>query len=263
MPEENAQNEEYETIPLDISHLTEGKTFTMSWPPEPIWSISSIDEAKLAKTGKKLLELADRWLALADRLDSDALPEILPTRPFQKLNGRKIAEALPCEAVFTTAKHKKHIVATYGCSASIAVGGYDSVNKIAFIVHFARTREVVECGGKIHQNIDRIAKKKITTPIQLHLRGGIKDCSEEVIQAIKVWMTMRSDLPMKIVSEDILSNGVRKSLLINAKTGKPSEYHPLRNPQARKITTVILKRVIRGAYIPNIRVAFRPKVKDI
>lgn len=53
-----------------------------------------------------------------------------------RLDGEEIAETLQSEASFTKATDKKPIVATYGCGPCVALGGYDTVNKIAFIVHF-------------------------------------------------------------------------------------------------------------------------------
>lgn len=127
------------------------------------------DDDSMAEPG--LLKIADRLQEYVDRLEFDhRIPSIKPST--KKLKSHKIAEALQSEAAFTTAKQKKHIVATYGCGPCVAVGGYDRINKIAFVVHFATAKEVRECGGQIFYNIARLAKKKITKPIKIHLRGG-------------------------------------------------------------------------------------------
>lgn len=210
-----------------------------------------------------LLRIADRLQEYVDRLEFDhRIPSMKP--PTKKLKSHKIAEALQSEATFTTAKHKKHIVATYGCGPCVAVGGYDRINKIAFIVHFATAEEVRKCGGQILYNIASLAKKKITKPIKIHLRGGVKGQSEETIKAIKTWMERREDLPMKVASEDILASGMDlggKSLAISAKTGKVFEYDPLLNPKSRKITDKIVAHALMSAFIPDIRISHRPKLK--
>ncbi len=190
------------------------------------------------------------------------IPSIKP--PTKKLKSHKIAEALQSEAAFTTAKHKKHIVATYGCGQSVAVGGYDRINKIAFVVHFVTAKEVRECGGQILYNIARLVKKKITKPIKIHLRGGVKGLSEETVKAIKMWMGRREDLPMKVASEDILASEMSfgvKSLAISAKTGKVFEYDPKLNPKSKKITDKIVMHALMSAFTPHIRISHRPKLK--
>jgi hypothetical protein len=221
--------------------------------PPVVIQPSLADEAQLAKTAEILQELLDSFLSVNS----------LPCKPLKKLNGRRIAEALQSEAAFTTARLKKHIVATYGLGPCVAVGGYDSINKIAFVVHFATEREVIKCGGKILYNILRLAKKKITKPIQIHLRGGAQGTSDGIIKAIENWMRRRKDdLPMEIVSKDVLDSGTcldGKSLSINAKNGKVSKYNPLRNPKRREMTDVMTHAML-STFKPNIRIAFRPKL---
>ncbi|CDZ81598.1 hypothetical protein BN1013_02134 [Candidatus Rubidus massiliensis] len=145
----------------------------------------------------------------------------------RKFSGEEIAETLQKEASFTIATDKKPIVATFGCASCVALGGYDATNKIAFIVHFYNAVEVTESSGLIFSNIEKLVKEKITAPIQLHLRGGIKGMSEPIIEAIKNWMWQREDLPMEIASEDILGSFDGKSLSIDSRTGEVSDYNPM------------------------------------
>ncbi|CDZ81602.1 hypothetical protein BN1013_02138 [Candidatus Rubidus massiliensis] len=173
----------------------------------------------------------------------------------KKLNGEEIAETLQNEASFTIAIDKKPIVATYGCAFCVALGGYDATNKIAFMVHFSDAEEVIESGDLIFFNIEKLVKEKITTPIQLHLRGGIEGTSEPIIEAIKIWMKQREDLPMEIASEDILCGSLDgKSLLIDSRTGEVSDYDTKDNPKRRGESELIesaLQLQITLAYSPN------------
>lgn len=177
-----------------------------------------------------------------------------------KLNGDEIAEVLQAEAGFTIASDKKPILATYGCGHCVALGGYDPTNKIAFVVHFSNAYELIKFGGLIFYNIAKLVKEKITTPIQLHLRGGIEGVSEPIIEAIKSWMTFRKDLPMEIASKDILSNiEFTKSLSIDSRTGLVSDYDPKTNSKSRGMSALDITSAIMSSYDPNIKLAYTPK----
>lgn len=201
---------------------------------------------------------------LIDRFEFDDIRS--PSRlshlsPSKKLNDEEIAETLQAEASFTIATDKKPVVATYGCGPCVALGGYDSTNKIAFIVHFSDAEEVKKSSGLIFYNIAKLVKEKITTPIQLHLRGGFEGSSEPIIEAIKIWMKQREDLPMEIASEDILCSykGSAKSLSIDSRTGKVSEYNPMKNPKSREISDSYVMSTLLNVFEPKIRLAYSPK----
>jgi hypothetical protein len=189
-------------------------------------------------------------------------PNHFSSRP--QRNGEEIAEALQSELAVTIATDKKPIVASYGAGPCVIVGGYESINKIAFVVHFSNAREIRKDGGEIFYSISKWAKASITTPIQIHLRGGKKgsETSEATIKAIRVWMTQRKDLPMEIASEDILDNGCRgsKSLSIDSRNGTVSKYDPLTNPQHRKLDAFAYMAAITNVYNPKITLAYSPKV---
>lgn len=179
----------------------------------------------------------------------------------KKFSGGEIAEALQSEASFTIATDKKPIVATYGCDSCVALGGYDATNKLAFIVHFSNAKEIRGSSGLIFFNLLKLIKIKIKNPIQLHLRGGVEGRSDEIIKAIKVWMNLREDLPMKIASEDILNerevNG--KSLSIDSRNGQVSEYDPSANPEAREITDLDHLQLMANSCEPKITLAYCPE----
>lgn len=171
-------------------------------------------------------------------------------------NKTGIAEAHQSEVVFTLSTDKNPIVATFGCSPCVAAGGYDPTNQLAFVVHFANANEVRKCGGIVFYNISKLASKPLTAPIQIHLRGGIKNCSEDIVQAIKIWMRQRQDLPMEIVSEDLY--GYSQSLLVDSRTGKVGNYDPLSNPDHRNRSDIGDLRCILSCYSPNIIIAYKP-----
>lgn len=181
-----------------------------------------------------------------------------------KLDGDKIAEALQSELAITTADDARPIVATYGCSPCVAVGGYDPTNKIAFVVHFANAGEVRKSGGLIFYNISKLVKTPISSPIKLHLRGGHEGQSEATIEAIKQWMTWweKDGLPMEIASEDILTSGMEmggKSLSIDSRSGEVSEYSPMSNAKRRDFSELDAMRAMMSAFEPKITLAYSPK----
>lgn len=180
-----------------------------------------------------------------------------------KVNGKEIAEILQSEAGFTISTDEKPILATYGCGPCVAMGGYDATNSIAFMVHFSGHGEVRKSTGLLSYNISKLVDKKIESPIQLHLRGGIKGRSEETIEAIKTWMKQRKDLPMEIASEDILGSGSYssgKSLSIDSRDGSVSDYHPLTNPERRELSVDYAMITVMRGLKENIKVVYTPKV---
>lgn len=225
-----------------------------------IQSFSRIDFFKLLQQEMNILKpkLDVIFSSIDDFPIASPASHLLPSK---KLNGDEIAETLQAEASFTIATDKKPIVATYGCGPCVALGGYDAINKIAFIVHFSNAMEVRNCGRVIFYNISKLIKKKITIPIQIHLRGGYKGRSERTIEAIKIWMKGREDFPMEIASEDILCNSSSgsKSLSIDSRNGQVAEYDCLLNPKRREITPLNIRLAIRSAYNPKITVAYKPK----
>lgn len=180
-----------------------------------------------------------------------------------KLDGDKIAEALQSELAITTADDARPIVATYGCGPCVAVGGYDPTNKIAFGVHFSDAGEVRNSGGLIFYNISKLVKTPISSPIQLHLRGGHEGQSEATVEAIKLWMRQRrEDLPMEIASEDILTSGMEmggKSLSIDSRSGEVSEYSPMSNAKRRDFSELDAMRAMMSPFEPKITLAYSPK----
>jgi len=209
------------------------------------------------------LRISEDMQKLLDSLQFDTVHAPSSVTSSKKLNGDAIAEVLQAEAGFTVSTDKKPVLATYGCGPCVALGGYDPTNKIAFVVHFSNAKEIRESGGLIFYNISKLAKQKIETPIQLHLRGGIEGQSEAIIEAIKLWMKQRDDLPMEIASEDILDSGINfggKSLSIDSRTGAVSEYDPMTNAKSRGMSELDAMSAMMSAFQPRIKLAYTPKL---
>jgi hypothetical protein len=181
------------------------------------------------------------------------------------LSGDEIAEVLQAQAGFTVSTDIKPVLATYGCGPCVALGGYDPTNQIAFLIHFSNAREIIASSGLILLNIRKLAKEPIVRPIQLHLRGGIKEGSEDIIKAIKTWMR-QTCFPMEIISEDILHGEScleSKSLLIDSRNGAVSEYDPMTNPKSRDPELYDVMAAKMSAFEPKITVVYAPKTPPL
>lgn len=163
-----------------------------------------------------------------------------------------IAEALMGEAVFTHANAIRPIVATYGCGPCIALGGYDPTNKNAFIVHLTNENEILNDGKLLTDTISKLAQTTITQSMQIHLRGGYRGWSENMIDAIKDWVKTNE---MTIASDETMFSPLEmdsKSLLIDSRTGEIGEYDPLTNPHRRHFDEFIRQEgKINISYTPN------------
>lgn len=171
-----------------------------------------------------------------------------------------VAEALQSEAAFTNFQSKKPVVATYGCGSCVAFGGYDSVNQVAFIVHFASAREVTASGTMLLAELKKLVKKPITqkTPIKVYISGGLKKHSEELVRLIERLTTARADLPMQIIKKDVCNTCGGKSLLIDSRTGNATPYNPFENPYHREITEQETTYALKSAIDPHIHIAYTP-----
>jgi len=177
------------------------------------------------------------------------------------LNPGPIATVLQSEAAFTVATAAKPILATYGCGPCVAVAGYDPTNKMAFLVHVASPNEVAVCGNHIWSNISQFMRKQIEKPIQIHLVGGhtcAPNLSKITVQYIKSWMRAKKDLPMTLVSQDILSSDREssKSLWIDSRDGTTGQYCPRQDPHPRKITKADYAAASASVFHPKITIAY-------
>jgi hypothetical protein len=182
-------------------------------------------------------------------------------------NAALIAEVFQSEAGFTNAVDKKPIVATFGCGPCVAVGGYDSINHVAFVVHFADANEVEKCGRRVAYNIRSLMQKPLTceTPIAIHIRGGIKGKSERTVEGIRQWIMHTLDLPTTIASEEVLLSDrldSSESLSIDSRSGTVCDYNPKLNPKGRKFSKLDELRAISSAAFPRITIAYKASAQS-
>lgn len=144
-----------------------------------------------------------------------------------------IAEALMGEVAFTTAADQNPIVATYGCSSCVAVGGFDPTNHIAFVAHLSVPQQTQQ--DDIFSKIKSLSSEPFKVSVQFHLRGGLRNIG--TVAAIRKWISYAKTnyFATKIVSEEIsnwskMSSG---SLKIDARTGEVGNYNPEENPNRR------------------------------
>lgn len=179
-------------------------------------------------------------------------------------NFGPIMVVLQSEAAFTTAADCKPILATHSCNTCIAIAGFEVKNKMAFLIHVAFDRELVASGDAILSNIAKFMRKRIESPIEIHLRGGVEGLSDKSVRYIKnIWMKARADLPMKLVSEDILSDDINssKSLFIDSRNGEIGDYNPRQDPFTRKVTKDDYAAALKSPENPKITIAYDCKQK--
>jgi TPR repeat protein len=124
-----------------------------------------------------------------------------------------MTEVFPGQVAFTTGDDPRPLLATSGAKGSVAIAGYERVNKIAFIALFSEDDQFEENSGLILYNIFKLAKKKITEPVQLWFshREEVNDC--------KPIFTYESPLISFKINTVILP-----SLMLDARTGEVERF---------------------------------------
>ncbi len=137
-----------------------------------------------------------------------------------KAEQHLIAECHVNEAVFSHALDPKPVVATDSLGPCVGVAGYDSENQNGFVIHFAIEANLKASKEMLTQKIKQMATKPITTPIAIHLRGGIANGSEPLVDAIEEWVQDASQkgCPMTIVSKEVLQKEFVKPMSISLDT---------------------------------------------
>jgi hypothetical protein len=244
------------SVRTDVPKLYHNRSLTLNFGDQ-IFRPSSV--AELGANSESLQERAIRWGEKDIDQNSKDMTDC-------GINGDEIAEAFQSEAAVTIATDKKPIVATWGCGPCIALGGYEPTNKIAFIAHLSTSRQVAMSGGMILHCISELAENKIEKPIQLHLRGGVKNVSEAIVEAIKGWMERCTALPMEIATQDVLSTQMYggKSLLIDSRNGRVSEYDPFAYDKRRAFGEVNgLAALLSGMGDHCLTLAYSPKLGQL
>jgi hypothetical protein len=162
---------------------------------------------------------------------NEAEEEQTPSAPTEEMIERagKVIHAFPAEAVFTQSSCIRCVAATFSCNECIALGGYEATNKIAFVIHIIFAEQLPTVQACIIEAIEKLAKKALEQPIQMHIRGGLAGSdSESTVGALRSWIETTANPPMRIASENtlLLPNQKPKgeSLFIDARTGGFGEY---------------------------------------
>lgn len=147
-------------------------------------------------------------------------------------NRRYVAVIKGGEAGFITANDQTHRISTKCLPLLIAMAGYDRTNKIAFIAHFIGPQDVNLFKEFFYRSYPPLAKTSPSSPIQIHLRGGVKNgVAEEIVRVVKNWIneSEKSEFPMNIASEEVLLDidaawDKDSGLRIDSKTGALSNF---------------------------------------
>jgi len=113
------------------------------------------------------------------------------------------------EAVFSHAKDPNPIIATDSLASCIGVCGYDSIKKCGFIFHIISKMDFERSQDDLKDKIMKISQH----PFQVHLRGGIKGISNQLLESIENWIDLFSHngCVMKISSKEVLSERLKDS----------------------------------------------------
>lgn len=144
------------------------------------------------------------------------------------------------EAAFSHAEDRKPIIATDALATCVGIAGYDADNQMGFVVHFSGEKEVEVSGEQLVKQMKQMQKQPITQPLQVHLRGGIKNLSEPLLEAINKWLESFGCL-IQIVSREVLTEGLldekgyphAMSLSLDTRTGQVSTYDSSTNLYAK------------------------------
>ncbi|WP_412755235.1 hypothetical protein [Legionella pneumophila] len=151
-----------------------------------------------------------------------------------------IAEGGVCEAVFSNSFDKKPIVATDSLATCVGIAGYHSKNNFGFVIHFATEQDLETSKLLLIEKITAMSSDTLTTPMELHIRGGVKGMSEPLVESIEKWVSENSTI-LQIKSKDVLQPFVNKlgypsqmSISIDTRSGQVSEYDRTKNVYSKQ-----------------------------
>jgi len=187
-----------------------------------------------------------------EALQSPDFPEILAegflqiltsiVREAEKLPPNLIAECHMNEVVFTHASDPKPIAATDSLATCVGIAGYEKKSKSGFVTHISTEVEFETSKAMLTEKILQIATEE-KNPIEIHLRGGIKNSSEPLVDAIEEWVNSLSErgYPIKILTKEVLQEGFMSpsgipnsmSISLDTRDGTLSTYDSSQNPHAK------------------------------
>ncbi len=162
-----------------------------------------------------------------------------------QLPPNHIAEGGVCEAVFSNSFDKKPIVATDSLATCVGVAGYHSQYNFGFVIHFATEQDLEASKLILIEKITAMSPATLTTPIELHLRGGIKGMSEPLVESIENWVSENKAI-LQIKSKEVLQPFVDKlgfpsqmSVSIDTRNGQISKYDCTKNIYSKQKKEIV------------------------
>lgn len=142
------------------------------------------------------------------------------------------------EAVFGSAKDPSPVLATEGLRSCIGFAGWDSVQKIGFLVHFGGPSQVTDFYQRGFKILAELSKGGCCT-FSCVLKGGSQKTytSGEIIAEIKKGLRSSPDISLEIVAEEVPSKGYElKSLSLDTRDGTFGGYDSSEDVSPRRRT---------------------------
>lgn len=216
-------------LPAEISHQLISKALSeLSFQGEE--KFGSLKEDELLDSKEFIEFMSQGFLKILNSLAVAA----------SQLPPNTIAEGGVCEAVFSNSFDKKPVVATDSLATCVGVAGYHSKSNFGFVIHFATEQDLEASKLLLIEKIIAMSPDTLTTPIELHLRGGVKGMSEPLVESIEQWVSENSTI-LQINSKNVLHPFVDKlgypsqmSISIDTRNGQISEYDRTKNVYAKQ-----------------------------
>lgn len=232
-----------------LPHLDVQKLRGVEFPDERIRQLRDEPLARLAERAEQIFKGASKEVLSSPdffKFMTDGFLEVIKAMEVEadRLPRNFTAHCGVNEAVFTHAQDRRPIVATDALATCIGIAGYDPTNEWGFLIHFTTEDELAESMHMLNREIYQRIKNPAITPIQIHLRGGIKGLSEPLLVALEEWVASLNEKGclMEIASKQVLTEGLldrdglpnSMSLSLDTRDGAVSEYDSRKNPFVKK-----------------------------
>jgi hypothetical protein len=181
--------------------------------------------------GKVQEFIKSQFLSLVDSVKETALAQ-----------PNFIIEASMSEAVFSHKGSYRPVLTTDALATCIGVGAYDPINQFGFVIHFSCEAEIDASGDMLMNRILAYREKNPNAPLLIHLRGGIKEMSEPLLDKVKAWVSSNNLISI-IASDSTLQDPVfpgvgiprvSASIKLDVRTGTCETYDRSTNPFAKR-----------------------------
>ena len=180
-------------------------------------------------------------------------------RPPYNRSYQDIAEIFQGELGITNSDDPKPVLATYGVGPCVAFTGWAPKQKAGFLAHYDGLTDLSESFEVL---LYWTSKSVRDLPIEFDVRliqGDWPD--KKIIDFIKARLNMRSDIPMKLVEEDV-GVAMCKSIALDTRTGQTYSYDPMQNPQTRDIPELEIMLTAAGVEY-EARFTYKPQPTSI